>query len=296
MIDTQTNEKSKEYLMLETFLQKKENNSIELIYSYDDVLTNEQIINIINNKLEVVENELFDGVNTYDLEMDLIENAKSECNLESYFLDDETCSNLRDLLHIDLNIKQLIRNTGLINISFSLYSNYDCINSFHLESSSGYSYEESYFGAMVDALMLNPAEVKKLLVSKNVKVYGKWPNKKRIPYVDYNEFFTELVNQSCGACLLTVLGKLDLQTLTEKSTTYIIPKGNTLGLYSSFQGGGSMINVKLQRDLVIDIKKLGKTKYDHWGLDLDINNQGYSIKETYGVTSEFFGNNVKIKK
>ena len=59
MINTQTNEKSKEYLMLETFLQKKENNSIELIYSYDDVLTNEQIINIINNKLEVVENELF---------------------------------------------------------------------------------------------------------------------------------------------------------------------------------------------------------------------------------------------
>ena len=53
-----------------------------------------------------------------------------------------------------------------------MLSDYDCINSNWFESQGGYSYEESYFGDMVDSLNLNPAQVKKLLTSHGYKVYG----------------------------------------------------------------------------------------------------------------------------
>ena len=59
-----------------------------------------------------------------------------------------------------------------------MLSNYDCINSNWLESQEGYRYKESYFGDMIDALNLNPAKVKKMLVEKGYTVYGRFPDEK----------------------------------------------------------------------------------------------------------------------
>ena len=73
-------------------------------------------------------------------------------------------------------VKDLIRNTDDIPIRVEMLSNYDCINSNWFESQGGYSYEESYFGDMVDSLNLNPAKVKKLLTGHGCKVYGRFPN------------------------------------------------------------------------------------------------------------------------
>lgn len=89
-------------------------------------------------------------------------------------------------------VKDLIRNTDDIPIRVEMLSDYDCINSNWFESQGGYSYEESYFGDMVDSLNLNPAQVKKLLTSHGYKVYGRFPNRKSRngkEQVTYEQFY-----------------------------------------------------------------------------------------------------------
>ena len=61
-------------------------------------------------------------------------------------------------------LMELIKHTDDIPVRVEMLSDYDCINSNWWESQGGYRYEESYFGDMVDALRLNPARVKKMLV------------------------------------------------------------------------------------------------------------------------------------
>ena len=93
-------------------------------------------------------------------------------------------------------------------------TSYDCINSNWLESQEGYRYKESYFGDMIDALNLNPAKVKKMLVEKGYSVYGRFPDKKYRDgkeQVSYEQFYQELINSCCGANLLTYIGKVNLQ-------------------------------------------------------------------------------------
>lgn len=74
-------------------------------------------------------------------------------------------------------LKELLKNTDDIPVRVEMLSNYDCINSNWLESQEGYRYKESYFGDMIDALNLNPAKVKKMLVEKGYTVYGRFPDK-----------------------------------------------------------------------------------------------------------------------
>ena len=111
-------------------------------------------------------------------------------------------------------LKELLKNTDDIPVRVEMLSNYDCINSNWLESQEGYRYKESYFGDMIDALNLNPAKVKKMLVEKGYTVFGRFPNKKYRDgkeQVSYEQFYHELINSCCGANLLTYIGKVSLQ-------------------------------------------------------------------------------------
>jgi hypothetical protein len=198
-------------------------------------------------------------------------------------------------------LKDLIRNSRPINVRIPLYSNYDCINSHHFED--GYAYRESYFGDMVDVLNLNPAKVKKMLLESDVKCYGSFPNYKHREgkeLVTYSDFWQELQNSCCGANLLVFVGKIDIQDLIDNNfelKEVTIPKGNNCGLFSDTYGGGSVIEMELQKDLTIKLdvpRKKGLTKHDTFSLLIDETN-GYSINEVYGVCSEFFGNEIKLK-
>lgn len=196
-------------------------------------------------------------------------------------------------------LKDLIRNTSKIPVRIELLSNYDCINSHWLESSAGYSYEESYFGDMVDALRLNPHKVKKILITNGEKTIGKFPNKRSRDgkeQVSYEQFYEELENSTCGANLLTYVSTIDVGKLIESNfniTEIIVPKGNICGLYSSMQGGGSILEMELKRDVKLNLTK-GRYPYyrleiDKYGWDYD-----YSIKQVYGVCDSFFGKPLNI--
>lgn len=195
-------------------------------------------------------------------------------------------------------MEQLIRNTGNLHVRITLYSNYDCINSHWFEQSSGgYQYGETYFGAMVDALNLNPKQVREMFVENHDKMPGKWPSiKNRIgnEFIDYKQFFVEMENQSCGACNLTIVGLMSVSDFMDgKPKEIIIPKGNSVGMFSSMNGGGSCIEAPLLKDMEIDLSKAHPTEYDRWALELDYGS--YSIDGAYGVTKEFWKNKIIVK-
>lgn len=197
------------------------------------------------------------------------------------------------------SLKDLLRNTDNIPVRVELLSNYDCINSHWLESSSGYSYEESYFGDMVDALNLNPCKVRKILHEHGEKVVGQFPNKRSRngkEQVSYEQFYEELENSCCGGNLLTYVATVDVQKLYDANfnlSEIVIPKGNKCGLYSSMQGGGSLMEMELREDVKLH---LTKGNYSYFRLELDKWGTGYnySIQQTYGVDSSFFSKPLNI--
>lgn len=224
-----------------------------------------------------------------DKAKELLEEYRDEIRDHYYSVDDSTV------------LKDLVRNSRAINVRMPLYSNYDCINSHYFEG--GYAYKESYFGDMVDVLNLNPAKVKKMLLENDVKCYGAFPNYKHRDgkeLVSYSDFWQELENSSCGANLLVFVGKVNIQDLIDNSfelKEVTIPKGNSCGLFSDTFGGGSLIEMKLQKDFTIKLdvpRKKNLSKYDSFSLLIDKTN-GYSINQSYGVTSDFFGKEITIK-
>lgn len=292
----------------------------EIYWDYRDHLSEEQIGKILNDPegLNEVENEIWD-MNldySYDMEIDHLKEAleyfKSELSEELQIEEDEInfkelAQELReeflDYLGVDTNIKGLIGNTPNPGCRVELYSNYDCINSHWFEESAGgYDYEDTYFGAAVDALNLNPAKLKKHLDERGIATIDEFPDKPEREgqeYVDYKSFISEMENRSCGANLLTILCKVDLGDVVDHGgmpSKFIIPKGNSVGFYSSMQGGGSQFECPLIRDMVIDTKAFGETEYDHWGLNSDTRDNGYTMMNVYGVDSDFYGDEVSFLK
>ena len=196
-------------------------------------------------------------------------------------------------------LKELLKNTDDIPVRIEMLSNYDCINSNWLESQEGYRYKESYFGDMIDALNLNPAKVKKMLVEKGYTVFGRFPDKKYRDgkeQVSYEQFYHELINSCCGANLLTYIGKVSLQELYDAGFSLgevIIPKGNCCGIFSSMYGGGSLLEMELLKDVRL---KLEVRDYHGFRFRLDSENSKYecSIKHVYGVCDSFFGERIAL--
>lgn len=194
--------------------------------------------------------------------------------------------------HAELNLKDLFRQK--VPVRIELHSNYDCINSHWLESSE-YSAESYYFDA-IKALNLNPAFVKEFLLTKRAKVTGSWKN---IPgmngkeCVSLNDLWKEDINRCSSANLLTIVGTVNLYDIYQAGEIkeIIIPKGNHVGFFSSFNGGGSTFECPLLRDMRIKLNDKSKGDYDYWSMSMD---GSYSIREVYGVGIDFFDSEIKI--
>lgn len=233
-----------------------------------------------------------------ELKEDCIGKGFTDREVEEFFSDheDEIKEIIRERDDSD-PISEVVRQTDDIPVRVEMLSNYDCINSHWLES-GGYSYEESYFGDMVDALNLNPAKVKEIMASHGEKLVGRFPDKKSRngkEQVSYEQFYQELLNSCCGANLLTYIATVSLKELYENDfqlSEIIIPKGNTCGIYSSMQGGGSLLEMKLREDVKLELKV---ENYHGFRLVLDSESPyGYSVRHVYGVCGSFFGNALKI--
>lgn len=235
----------------------------------------------------------------------ILAQLKKECeenypDTETFFDDNE--DSIRDEIYNRNNsdvVGDLIDNTDNLNILVEMHSNYDCINSHWCEDR--YSYLESYFGAMVNALNLNPRKVAKAFKRAGIRMYGKkFPNRAERngkEFVSYSEFVEEIENSSCPVNLLTFVATVPLEQLFENDfnlSEVTIPKGNKCGIFSRCQGGGSLIEMELLHDITLP---LNKDEYDFFSLKMDESpNNGYSLKDTYGVCNSFFGETATLQK
>jgi hypothetical protein len=255
----------------------------------------EEIDRWYDNYMEESVSDIMEG-----LKKELVRMGYKKWEAEKFFEENE--EEIRNIIYSRDDsdpLPDLLRNTSEMPVRIELLSNYDCINSHWLESSGGYSYEESYFGDMVDALNLNPCKVRKLLLEHEEKVSGKFPNKRSRngkEQVSYEQFYEELQNTCCGANLLTYVARIDIRKLFNADfnlTGVIIPKGNTCGLYSSMQGGGSLIEMELKEDVKLSLAQKG---FPYFHLELEKPGKGYdySIMQTYGVCDSFYGKPLDI--
>ena len=260
--------------------------------------------------IDYIYERVFDWNHDYicDLEIDHLKEALSwfetelqeELGVEEIDLEEiarELKDDLLDYVSVDYDLKDLLK--GDVNIRFEMLSNYDCINSAWFEQQSGYSYPDSYFADTIKMLGLSPAKVKKTLNDHGVETHGKWPSRKDDKrLIDYDDFWVEEENRSwCPASLLTIVATVNQYDLLTNGLKgkILIPKGNYVGFYSSWQGGGSMIEAPLLRDYVIDLdKKYDKSGYLQWRMELDVRGNGYTIDEVYGVVQSFWGNEIEF--
>lgn len=182
----------------------------------------------------------------------------------------------------------------------TLFTNYDCFPH-NFDMGNTYYYDQ-YFKDMVDVLCLNPAKVKQTFNQKGIHTTGRWPDKPKRngnEAVRYEDLADEMLNQCCY-CLLTFMGLMPLTDLYKNNfgeyKTISIPKGNNCGMFNSWNGGGSLMEMELLRDLNIPVKFPRKTQYDRCELFVDEPRcgNGYCINEVYGLISSAWGKEIQL--
>ncbi len=176
----------------------------------------------------------------------------------------------------------------------TLHTNYDSL-AHNYDMNNTYRYSE-YFKDMIDLLCLNPRKVKETFNRKGINTIGRWPNKPKRngnEAVRYEDLADEMLNQCCY-CLLTFMGMLPLAGLYENNfgeyKVIAIPKGNHCGMFNSWNGGGSLMEMELLRDLYIPAGFPRKTEYGRSALCVDEPGcNGYCIDEVYGLIPSAWG-------
>ena len=194
--------------------------------------------------------------------------------------------------------RALLERTLPIPIRVEFHSKYDCINSHSYESmGGGYTYRESYFGDMVDALNLNPSRLKWRMTQMGIRTSGNYPclkerNGKEL--VGYESLCRELTSSHTPENLLVFMATLDPVELYKQHfdlARITVPAGNRGGLFSPWSGGGSQLRMELLRPLEIILTD----KAQPFALAPDIDNDvKMSIRRVYGDRADFFGNTLSI--
>lgn len=296
IIDTVLNLMDKSYTLVYIDYSMNLNNSLETITECIKVKSASPLYDHINDWLSDTEYEAVDE-NIGGLKDKCIEQGYTDAEVEQFF--DEHSDTIREEIYKrdDSNmVSQLLRNTAKIPVRVVMHSNYDCINSHYFEGT--YCYHESYFGAMVDALNLNPSKVAETFEGAGLNCEGDFPDKSERngnELVSYHQLAVEISNSVSPANNLTFIAMVDVEQLHDREfeiTEVTLPKGNVCGLYSSVYGGGSILEMELLRDITL---KLNEKEYDYYALEIDTNSDyGYSIKSTYGVIDSFFGKPLTI--
>jgi hypothetical protein len=105
--------------------------------------------------------------------------------------------------------------------------------------------------------------------------------------ISYEEFITELENDSCGGCL-TFLGYISLEDLIEKEfkiNKITIPADSFCGIFNSWQGGGSLMEIKTTKEIVLENKE-----EITFQINIDNKKDNYSFTNVYGIIESYYFN------
>lgn len=273
---------------------------------YSDPIDNlNDYLNIVQECIETGSkdalNEVVDQVTDYQIDeavYEVISELKSKLEEKGYPTDEvvaffqEYEGEIVDEIHVrDVSepLEQLVNNTGLdgqVRAYIDMTSSFDCVNSYELESENGFSYNNTYFGDMIDQLNLNPSKIEELLHAEGAKTVGVFPDlsaRDGQEFVRYDQFVQELVkNPDLG--LLVFLTKVDLKDLVDKDfdvQEVVVPKGNRCGLFFSGIGSGSILGMELQRDIKLYMRHEEEGRSMWLTLDDKSVKRGCSIQETY---------------
>ena len=262
---------------LNTFQECIESHSKEALYEVVDQATDDQIDEAVYEVMGELKTKLEDK-------------GYPANEVDDFFSDYE--GEIVDEIHVrDVSepLEQLVNNTGLdgqVCAYIDMTSSFDCVNSYELESENGFSYNNTYFGDMIDQLNLNPSKVEKLLHAEGAKTVGVFPDisaRDGQEFVRYDQFVQEIVkNPDLG--LLVFLTKVDLKDLVDKDfdvQEVVVPKGNRCGLFFSGIGSGSILGMELQRDIKLDLRHEEECRSMWLSLDDKSVKRGCSIQETY---------------
>jgi len=247
-IPQETREKVKKYL---------DENHITFYWDYRDRLTLEQVQMLLEGRKDEVIDDIWENSLDwlYDQEISLMESLKEELpelvEFENTDLRDEFLEDIQS----DFDIEQLIRNTPAVRIRVEVMSNFE-----------GFGWTDRNAGGLNGHPYIR--QIRRLMK-------GKYTQKSWDQEVD---------NVCSSCCRLIFYFQTDVKNLMEVSNTWktiTIPKEAWAGFYDSWNGSGSVLEIKLTEDVMLP-RKHGKTIYDTVEIILDEANK-YSVEETYGL-------------
>ena len=260
-----------------------EGNPIIVEFDYRDSLDKEQIVKILENGIDDFSNDLMNYNIEYLLEMedyfltntlfDEFEDELMEVFTKEYpeepeaFIKNEIKeylnSNFRHYVSCDMDVKQLLRNSGEISCLINVHSNYDCCNSFDSIEDEGYLkdvYRRVYQG------------IKK------------------------SDYLYEFFNGAYGGSLFCFGFQTDLENLIsikeqlKTAKKIVIPAGTQFGFFSSHQGAGSVFTKTTYRKMTMPINE---SEYDNIDIIPDCQ-QYYSMADTYGSNDFLQSQNIMM--
>ena len=268
-----------------------EDNPMRVYWDRNDRLNNSQIERIVSGgvlalsdfEMELIEHNI-DFVS--DMEHDLMDYVRAtfyEELMEEFrkhypsdepdeHLEDEIAEyldvNYREHTVLDINIKELLNNTGSITAAVVVHSNYDVAT-----SDQEIDDLESYLGS----------------VYQRVK-HG----------VNEKDYLQEFIDSYTASLLIfpfkiDIMDFLSLKEEWEHADYIHIPKGTQFGFFSAFNGSGSVFEAETTNDMLLPKVEPNMSEYDSLDLIADVEH-AYSMRDVYGDTRFIHESNIETVK
>jgi hypothetical protein len=244
----------------EQIIKYLEKNRPMIYADRNDRLSLEQVAKILDNPDGIceVENSIWENCMDYswELEMGVVHELQERFEELAAMEDTAVREEFLDYLSCDIDYKGIIRNTPDVVLRITLHSNYEGVN--WAERGDGDFKASEYMG-----------QIKKLLRGK----------------YDEKSFQQELDNIMSSCNQFVFLIKVPVENIieiAEKNWDKItIPKNAWAGFYDKWNGSGSVLEVKLLKDITLK-RQWGKTEYDSVSVYID-EVEKYSVDEVYGL-------------
>ena len=182
-------------------------------------------------------------------------------------------------------------------VQLNMQSNYDVF------TPEEWMIYEGFNEQICKVLQLNPMKlsdtIRRDFGYESCPSFPHMPEREGYEYVTYKQYAEELLNMSSYTHLF-FLGQLDREIGNNVAEGILtMPRGTMVGLFNPWQGGGSLCEMELLRDMEIDLSKPhGESKYDDFVLQqADEQIYGYTVNDVYGMEAEdeFWNAEFKLK-
>lgn len=282
--------------LLELVKKEIESGNIPEVYiDYRDrvFLSNYKLDNFSKDSLvdAIYEDFLFDSVddNCIRAYIDYLLTLKEfEGFTEEDFADDEIYYLMSE--NVDYNINELLNNTSLNAYFFP--SQQDNLNS---EGGQLWSNFADIFEDEEDRVNEPISPILTELFSSQGYKLEDLRNESLVENSKFlKSFIEELKNLSSDRCMLTVLTRMNLNEFFDVYNTgkkIIVDENTTLGLYDPIFGGGSCLEIELEKPFSFEVKK---DYFEEFNFSGDSFNYGYDIEEVYGLIGECWSEDFTI--